>query len=181
MTGETFPALPTPPFPDRIRQDTAGAHGRVVRIFRILDPRLTLATYMGWLERLHGLYLPREAQVDPWGDRLMIDWPARRKTPLLCRDVLIREVTPERIEGLPVPAGRTTTVPDMSAVGGHLAATSGLPTAKGPALFVPPGAWWLTCRQSLRERLAAAAIRPEPEQRMIASARAAFGHWLGWA
>lgn len=196
MTREFPGTLPAPAVLDRIKQDTAGAHRRVERVFRILDARLTLATYAGWLERLLGLYLPLEAQIDPWGERLAIDWPARRKTPLLRRDLLTLGVPPERIDSLPVCGGLPVLadspavlgalyVLEGSTLGGpfiarHPAATLDLQAGNGAAFFVPYGSQWLTRWQAFRERLAAATATPEVQQRMIESARATFTAFERW-
>ena len=71
----------------RLKFETAPYHRQVEQRFKILDPQLSLDSYINWLSRLYGYYEPFERMIEPWSSELALDWSCRRKSPLLVRDL----------------------------------------------------------------------------------------------
>jgi heme oxygenase len=86
----------------RLKFETAPYHRQVEQRFKILDPQLSLDSYINWLSRLYGYYEPFERMIEPWSSELALDWSCRRKSPLLVRDLTHLGVAKESIASLPV-------------------------------------------------------------------------------
>ena len=88
---------------DLLRAGTREHHARAEASLPLMDPALTRDDYARAIAALHGFHAPLEARLarQPWA-RLGLDWDARRKTPLLARDLHALGRTPDAIAALPV-------------------------------------------------------------------------------
>jgi heme oxygenase (biliverdin-IX-beta and delta-forming) len=75
----------------RLKEETRGAHASAESAVRLLDDALTLDDYRGYLSRMYGLISAFEAELAGFGEwrELGIDFEARRKLPLLERDLAV--------------------------------------------------------------------------------------------
>jgi heme oxygenase (biliverdin-IX-beta and delta-forming) len=183
---------------DLLRTRTREHHARAEASLPLMDPALTRADYVRVLEALHGFHAPLEAALShlPW-TRLGLDWDARRKTPLLARDLRALGHSPHAIAELSV----CDVLPDTSSMaralgaayvlegatlGGqlvrrHLHRTLGLGPDGGAAYYSAyddrVGPMW-------RAFLAALATAVErdgcPPDELVAGARDTFDALAGW-
>ena len=182
-----------------LKDGTRAQHARAEASLPLLDPALTRADYARVLQALHGFHAPLErALADvPWA-RLGLDWDARRKTPLLARDLRALGASADAAS-----APECVALPDTSTVaralgsayvlegatlGGqlvrrHLARTLGLGAETGAAYYHAygddVGPMW-------RAFLAGLAVAVErdgcPPDEVLAGARDTFdalADWLG--
>ena len=194
----TQPAsLPTAPILNRLKLETADLHRQVEERFRILDPALTRQGYVLKLERLLGLHQPLEMLIEPWRDRLAIDWDDRRKAHLLRADLEYLGRTPVEIAQLPC----CKALPELSDLGTvlgcvyvlegstlggrmiarHLAQHLGVVPGQGASFFSSYGDELMPRWRSFQQRLAELANSATPEDRIIDGARAtfiSFGDWM---
>lgn len=97
----------------RLREATRLAHSRVEAFLPLLDPSLTIATYIRVLEAFHGFYEPLEPlvaavlAVNPCAGQLA---PGRGKVPLLLADLLVLGKTHADVQALP----RCTDLPHVA-------------------------------------------------------------------
>jgi len=180
-----------------LRTGTASRHERMERTFRIMDPGLTREGYRAWLERLYGFHAPFEAAVSAAAELLDLDWEARRKAPLIRRDLASLGVAPDAIEALPAcpdlprPEGPEALIGALyvfegSTLGGrhialHLARTLGLGAESGAGCFAPYGPDPMPRWRAFQARLCALATSPAAEAAILQSACGTFdrfGHWL---
>lgn len=96
-----------------LRGGTREEHEALERELALTRDGLTLGDYTRLLVRFHGLYSRLEVSLQAWEedwDRLCLDWQARRKLPLLERDLraLLASEVPPRPD-VPLPA--LTTLP----------------------------------------------------------------------
>jgi heme oxygenase len=191
---------PIAPVLIRLKRDTADLHQQVEHRFRILDPALTRQGYVQKLERLLGLHRPLEALIEPWGDRLVIDWDARRKTHLLQADLEFLGKTPAEIAQLP-HCEALPSLDDLGAVlgclyvlegstlggrmiAGHLAQHLGVVPGQGASFFSSYGEALMPRWRSFQHRLAELATSAAMEDRIVQSAQAtftSFGNWMAAA
>lgn len=188
---------PTAPILNRLKLETADLHQRVENRFRIMDPTLTRQGYVLKLERLLGFHQPLETLIEPWRDRLAIDWDARRKAHLLRADLEFLGRTPAEIAQLPC----CKALPELTDLGavlgcvyvlegstlggrmiaGHLAQHLGVVPGQGASFFSPYGDELMPRWRSFQQRLAELANSATPEDRIIDGARAtfiSFGDWM---
>jgi heme oxygenase len=81
--------MPEAPARAHLRQTTRAAHTRLEELLPLASPRLTLREYATTLRAFLGVYTVVEGQIEPYGpelDRSGLDWPRRRKLPLLQSD-----------------------------------------------------------------------------------------------
>ena len=188
---------PIAPILIRLKRDTADLHRQVEDRFRILDPALTRQGYVQKLERLLGLHQPLEALIEPWGDRLDIDWDARRKTPLLQADLEFLGKTPAEIAQLP-HCKALPVIDDLGAILGclyvlegstlggrmiarHLAQHLDVAPGQGASFFSSYGEALMPRWRHFQQRLAELATSAVMEDRIVDSARAtftSFGNWM---
>ena len=188
---------PTAPILTRLKLETADLHQRVENRFRILDPTLTRTGYALKLERLLGFHQPLETLIEPWRDRLAIDWDARRKAHLLRADLEFLGRTPAEIAQLPC-CKALPELTDLGAVLGcvyvlegstlggrmiarHLAQHLGVVPGQGASFFSPYGDELMPRWRSFQQHLAELANSATPEDRIIDGARATFtcfGDWM---
>ena len=100
-----------------LRDATAEQHARTESVVPVLDPALTLAGYAAILRRFRAVYGALEevlARVEQWPEGF--DWTARRKVPLLDRDLAWLAsrgvIADETID----VAGATAAFPDVPAL-----------------------------------------------------------------
>lgn len=183
-------------FAGSLKAATASHHRRIEARFRILDPKLDLSRFAGWLERLYGYYAPFERAVDPWAGVLDIDWAARRKAPLLRRDLACLGADRARIEALPL-CGELPELADVASlfgaiyvfegstlggryIAGHLASTLRLDATTGASFFQPYGPDPKPRWQAFQSRLCQVASTPDLEARIIRSACETFESFDRW-
>lgn len=111
---------------EQLRDRTRPAHEATERLLGLLDPAWSADRYRALLRRFFGYYDPLEARIAVAADwpALGFDWPRRRKTPLLERDLLASGDSPDTVAVLPRCS--------------HLPAVGGLPQALG-CLYVLEG------------------------------------------
>ena len=181
----------------RLKLETAALHQQVEDRFRILDLTLTRQGYVQKLERLLGLHQPLEALIEPWADRLAIDWDGRRKTHLLQADLEFLGRTPGEIAQLPNCAALPE-LNDLSAVLGclyvlegstlggrtiakHLAQHLGVVPGQGASFFSSYGEALMPRWRSFQQRVTELATSAAMEDRIVQSAQAtftSFGNWM---
>ena len=180
----------------RLKQETAIHHRRVERGFPILDPGLSLADYIAWLECLYGFHDLFEAAIAFWADQLAIDWEARRKVPLLRCDLAHLGVSVQRLNALPLcrdlpklhglaEVFGALYVLEGATLGGryiaqHLSGRLGLSAGAGCAYFASYGQELERRWQTFRARLASVAALPECERRVIGAACRQFEAFERW-
>jgi heme oxygenase len=143
--------MPVLPLLALLREATAAHHARTEAVIPILDPALDRAGYAEILRRMLAVYAPLEfaieralaadARVTELPDPTVLDLPARRKVPLLRRDLVALGDDPALVEAAVVSAL------DASDVGGAWPRTAA--EAIG-ALYVLEGATLggqIVCRQ----------------------------------
>ena len=110
-TTKNPPRLATPARAT-LRHETHEAHARLEETMRLVAPDLTLAEYVDTLERYRQIYVALEHQIDQHARTLAsagVDWDARRKLPLLRRDLEVLGATARaRPDLLPVETGGCT-------------------------------------------------------------------------
>lgn len=111
----------------RLRDRTRPYHEAVEQQLGLLERPWSADQYRALLRRFLGYYDPIEGRIEAAADwsGLGFDWPRRRKTPLLQRDLLSVGDAPDVVAGLP----RCADLPDVE----------GLPQALG-CLYVLEGA-----------------------------------------
>ena len=111
----------------RLRDQTRPHHEVVERQFGLFERTWSAEQYRALLRRFLGYYDPLEERIAAAADwsRLGFDWPRRRKSPLLRRDLSAAGDLPDAVGGLPRCI-------DLPSVGG-------LPQALG-SLYVLEGA-----------------------------------------
>jgi heme oxygenase len=182
-----------------LRRRTAHLHDMVERRVDIGGRLGSVDRYADLLARLYGFYEPFEAHLGTaaarWG--LPLDFDARRKAPLIARDLADLGLTAPAVEALPrcgweppsggpAPALGCLYVVEGATLGGRLIARDaerrlGLGPGTGGAFFMAYGAdlgprWRTFCSV-----LAGASSTPVAEGEIVAAACdtfAAFGCWL---
>lgn len=183
-------------FLTRLRETTAEMHQSLEDEMPLMEPDIDRATYTAYLERLLGFYEPLEAELDAHPP--VPDWPERRKSPLLARDLQALGLTETEIAALP-RCDRLPEVTDTPAalgcgyvmegatLGGrlirrHLARSWGI-SEEAPELGFfsvygdAGGDRWRRYREALT---AAAREGSEVEDKMIAAALGTFRDLRGW-
>jgi heme oxygenase (biliverdin-IX-beta and delta-forming) len=157
-----------------LRQHTRDAHQRVEAALPVMSEGLTIPAYVALLRRLHWFYGRTEGELDRWATELRpygIDLEARRKEPLLARDLWALGAAPLPTGGRPAAAPSTVGralgavyVVEGATLGGQvvrrqLARTLGLTPSHGCAFFASygdrVGPMWRECCAGL-ERYGAA-------------------------
>lgn len=180
----------------RLKNETESHHRRVEKRFQILDPQLTLTRYREWLVRLYGYYDPLECLVEPWCAEIAIDWPERRKTPLLAQDLLRLGMTQPQLDALPrcekLPVIDTIAnvfgalyVFEGSTLGGrfiahHLATHLHLNTTNGASFFLPYGDDPKPRWHAFQKRLLDIASSDDITENIIATAAKTFDSFEAW-
>ncbi|GLC26431.1 biliverdin-producing heme oxygenase [Roseisolibacter agri] len=181
-----------------LKDGTRAQHARAEASLPVMDPALTRADYARVLHALHGFHAPLERQLAavPW-DRLGLDWDARRKTPLLARDLRALGGAPADVAVIPacdrLPDASTLAralgcayVLEGATLGGqlvrrHLARTLGLGPDTGAAYYHAygddVGPMWRTFLAGL-----AVAVEREgcPPDELLAGARDTFDALAEW-
>lgn len=180
-----------------LKDGTRAQHARAEASLPLLDPALTRADYARVLQALHGFHAPleRALAVVPWA-RLGLDWDARRKTPLLARDLRALDhsadlAMPPECVALPdtstvARALGSAYVLEGATLGGqlvrrHLARTLGLGPDSGAAYYHAygddVGPMWRTFLAGL-----AVAVERDgcPPDEMLAGARDTFDALADW-
>ena len=88
---------------ERLRIQTRPSHEAVEKQFGLFDRSWSADQYRHLLRRFLGFYDPLEGRIDVAADwsGLGFDWPRRRKTPLLRRDLTALGERPELLAALP--------------------------------------------------------------------------------
>ncbi len=111
-----------------LREATRAAHTRLEQILPLASPRLTLREYATILRAFLGVYTVVEGQIEPYGpelDRSGIDWPRRRKLPLLRRDAEALHTAVEAGVSVAPPPDAVLHLPTLSHAMGCLYVTEG--------------------------------------------------------
>ena len=183
-----------------LKDGTRAQHARAEASLPLLDPALTRADYARVVTALHGFHAPleRELAAVPWA-RLDLDWDARRKTPLLARDLRALRRTSGDVVALPacdrLPDASTLAralgcayVLEGATLGGqlvrrHLARTLGLGPDTGAAYYHAYGDDVGPMWRAFLAGLAVAVARDGcPPDEVLAGARDTFdalADWLG--
>lgn len=99
------------PVTARLRAETRTAHVRLEGDLALLGAPVGVARYRLLLERFYGFHAVLEPRLDAWHrDEPLLDWPPRRKLPLLGADLASLGNRPDAIAGLP----RCAEVPQIS-------------------------------------------------------------------
>lgn len=104
-----------------LRRRTATAHTRLESVLQLTGHDLSVSRYRDVLMRMHGFYDLLEPRLDAMLDvpgSPVPDWPSRRKTPLLRRDLAVLGVAEATLAALPRP--KVPAVPDVAAAMGVL-------------------------------------------------------------
>jgi heme oxygenase len=98
---------------DLLRNGTREHHERAESRLPLLDPALTRERYAHALAALHGFHAPLEARLThvDWA-AVGLDWEARRKAPLLARDLLQLGRSAREVGALP----RCDVLPDTASL-----------------------------------------------------------------
>ena len=181
-----------------LKDGTRAQHARAEASLPLLDPALSLADYARVVEALHGFHAPLERRLAavPWA-RIGLDWDARRKTPLLARDLRALGRTAADVAALPLcePLPDVTTharllgcayVLEGATLGGqlvrrHLARSLGLGPATGAAYYHAYGSDVGPMWRAFLGGLTAAVERDgcAPDE-MLAGARETFDALADW-
>ncbi len=83
-------SLGSPPVTVRLRTETGDLHASIESALAYLDGTLERARYLSLLERWYGFLVVLEPRLDTWHARAgLLDWPPRRKLPLLETDLRV--------------------------------------------------------------------------------------------
>ena len=181
-----------------LRRETARCHDAVERRVDIVGRLGSRGRYADLLARLHGFYEPFEAELDTAVARweLPIDMEARRKAPLIRRDLVALGISPPAIAGLaqcgwtprptcPANALGVLYVTEGATLGSRLIAREvkerlGLDPATGASFFHGYGRdagvrWRTFCSV-----LAGASRSAAAERAILAGALETFGAYERW-
>jgi heme oxygenase len=183
---------------ERLKEETRACHRSIERVVPLMRPDLSITAYRAYLHRLLGYYRPVEARLGAWAgwSALGIDFEARRKVPLLERD-LAR--LPERESAEPEPSGAPV-LPELtsparklgclyvlegSTLGGqvlvrHVRRELGLQEANGCAFLAGYGTSTGRMWRSFTAALDAYARREGHDARVVDAARETFVTLEAW-
>ncbi len=106
MQRRTFEGMHTPMILDRLKHETAAAHGAVEAQLDLLGRLGSLDDYRQLLACLWGFYAPFELLLGAGPDwaRFDVDIAQRLKAPALARDIQALGLAPAALAALPRPA-----------------------------------------------------------------------------
>ena len=178
----------------RLRTETASYHATIEAQMPLLDPEMSLQTYVRLLQSFWGYYSPLEDRLRSQCFEGRYVWSDRQKTPRLIVDLLALGASTTglaRCENLPCLDSTAEVlgclyVIEGASLGGqiiakHLNANLGLTPETGASFFsgygVNTGAYWLAFRTLLTE----VAASLDQDDKIVSCANATFqtlGDWL---
>jgi heme oxygenase len=177
----------------RLRSETASHHAAIESQMPLLDPEMSLETYIRMLQSFWGYYSPLEERLRSQSFAGRYVWSDRKKTPRLMVDLLaLGASTTEiaRCEHLPCLDSIAEVlgclyVIEGASLGGqiiakHLNANLGLTPETGASFFggygVNTGPYWLAFRTLLTE----VATSVDQDDQIVISANATFQTLCDW-